>query len=100
MRQKLLLGIFVLAGVLLAGCGRGYAAYYVQSAPPAPRYAAAGVAPGPGFVWTSGFWDWRGGNWAWVEGRWVRPPRARAVWVGPEWRQEGRRWRLHRGYWR
>lgn len=100
MRQKLITGIFVLAAALLAGCGHGYAAYYVQSAPPPPRYAVVGVAPGPGYVWTSGYWDWRGANWAWVEGRWMRPPRPRAVWVSPEWRQEGRAWRFHRGHWR
>lgn len=98
---KLLAGAMVLAGSLLTACGGGYGgSYYVQYGPPAPRYAVVGVAPGPGYVWTQGYWDWRGHNWAWVEGRWLRPPRAHAVWVAPEWRREGSRYRFHRGYWR
>jgi len=99
MRQKLLAGAFLLGATVLVGCGGG--AYYASYGPPAPRYyGAVGVAPGPGYVWTNGYWDWRGRNWAWVDGRWLRPPRARAVWVTPEWRHEHGRYRLHRGYWR
>ena len=58
------------------------------------------VAPGPGFVWTDGFWDLRAGNWSWVSGRWVHPPRLRAVWVPGNWSQTHRGWTLRRGYWR
>ncbi len=100
MRQQLWPGAFVLVGSLLAGCGPGYGAYYAQYGPPPPRYAVVGVAPGPGFVWTSGYWDLRGSNWAWVEGRWMRPPRPRAVWVAPEWRQGRPRVALPPGRWR
>ncbi|HYW47578.1 MAG TPA: hypothetical protein VE959_32215 [Bryobacteraceae bacterium] len=99
MKQKVMAGVLVLFGTVLAGCVGG-GAYYVRTGPPSPRYEVVGVAPGAGFVWTNGYWDWRGNNWAWVGGRWMRPPRARAVWVAPEWRHEGRAWRLHRGYWR
>ena len=98
MKRKIMAGVLVLFGTVLAGCAGG--AYYVRTGPPAPRYEVVGVAPGAGFVWTNGYWDRRGGNWAWVGGRWLRPPRARAVWVAPEWRQEGRAWRFHRGHWR
>jgi hypothetical protein len=99
MRQQLLAGAFLLAGTFLAGCGHPYGAYYVQYGPPPPRYAVVGVAPGPGYVWTSGYWDLHGSNWAWVEGRWMRPPRPRAVWVAPEWRRQGGAWRFHQGRW-
>lgn len=99
MKQRILAGAFVVFGTVLTGCYGG-GAYYASYAPPAPRYAAVGVAPGPGYMWTNGYWDWRGRNWGWVEGRWMRPPRAHAVWVPHEWRHEGGRWRFHRGYWR
>jgi len=99
MKRKILAGTFVMLGTILNACA-GSGAYYVRYGPPAPRYAVVGVAPGPGYVWTNGYWDWRGSNWGWVEGRWMGPPRPRAVWVGHEWRHEGNGWRFHRGYWR
>jgi len=98
-KQKILAGAFLVLGTLSTACASN-GAYYVRYGPPAPRYVAVGVAPGPGYVWTSGYWNWRGGNWGWVEGRWMRPPRPHAVWVPHEWRQEGRGYRFHRGYWR
>ncbi|MGO9258127.1 MAG: hypothetical protein ACLQU1_17705 [Bryobacteraceae bacterium] len=100
MKSKLLAGTLIALGAFVSGCAPGPGMYYTAYAPPAPRYAAVGVAPGPGYVWTTGYWNRAGGNWAWSEGRWMRPPRARAVWVSPEWRHEGRGYRFYRGYWR
>jgi hypothetical protein len=103
MRQKLLAGAFVLGSTILGACGGGYygGGMYVRSAPPPPRYyGPMGRAPGVGFVWTDGYWDWRGNNWYWTDGRWMRPPHRRSVWVAPEWRHDGRGYRLRRGYWR
>ena len=99
MKRKLLTAAFVLTSAIFTACAAG-GGYYVRVGPPPARYGVLGVAPGPGYVWTDGYWDWRGNNWFWVGGRWTRPPRARAVWVAPEWRREGRGWRMHRGYWR
>ena len=102
MKRVFLAGVFVIFGTILNGCagGYGYSYGYAYGPPPPPRYGVVGVAPGPGFVWTNGYWDWRGGRWGWVEGRWLRPPHRRAVWVEPEWRHDGNRWRFRRGYWR
>ena len=101
-KHTALAGCIVLLGTFLVACGPGYGGggYYARYAPPAPRYGVVGIAPGPGYVWTNGYWNWRGRDWGWVEGRWVRPPRSHARWVQPEWRHEGNGWRLHRGYWR
>lgn len=98
--KRLLLMSTMALGTLLAGCG-GNSAYVVRfGPPPPPRYGVVGYAPGPGYVWTEGFWDRRGSQWVWSSGRWLRPPRPRAVWVAPAWREEHGGWRLHRGYWR
>lgn len=97
MKRNLMAAAVLAAGTLLTGCAGGYAVAY---GPPAPRYGAVGYAPGPGYVWTDGYWNYAGRNWVWVDGRWARPPRAHAAWVRPEWRHEGGRWRFHRGYWR
>jgi hypothetical protein len=96
---------FAIFGVLLGAsfataCGGGYVAYRVPPPPPAPVVGVVGYAPGPGYVWVSGFWDLRGGNWAWVGGRWAIPPRPRAVWVADRWERNGAHWRYYRGHWR
>jgi WXXGXW repeat (2 copies) len=98
MKQKLLAACFVIAGTFLSGCAGG--GYYASYGPPPPRYRVIGVAPGPGYVWTQGFWDRSGNQWAWREGRWVRPPRAHAKWEAPHWERHGRNWRFHQGRWR
>jgi hypothetical protein len=100
MQSKFLAGALLSLGALLSGCAPAGGYYYTAYAPPAPRYAAVGVAPGPGYVWTTGYWNRAGGNWAWMEGRWQRPPRRNAAWVASEWRSEGRGYRFYRGHWR
>ena len=105
MSRKFLAAAALIAGTVLAGCGAGYGygyggSYYANYAPPPPQYGVVGVAPGPGFVWTDGYWGWRNNRYYWNQGRWVRPPRRGATWVRPEWRHEGNRYRFHRGYWR
>ncbi len=92
-------GAVLAVGGLTACAPHGY--YYASyRMPPPPPAVAYGVAPGPGYVWTNGYYDRRGEGWAWVEGRYMRPPRPHAVWVAPRWRQSGRRWEFRQGYWR
>jgi hypothetical protein len=96
--KKLLLLAGMLLGTVLTGCATG--AYVQYGPPPPPRYGVLGYAPGPGYVWTDGYWDWRGGRWFWVGGAWLRPPRPHAVWVPGSWTGQGHRYRFRRGYWR
>ncbi|HWC99541.1 MAG TPA: hypothetical protein VG456_22430 [Candidatus Sulfopaludibacter sp.] len=98
-KKKALVGASVLFATILAGCGPGYMVGN-YGPPPPPRYGAMGYAPGPGYVWTDGYYNLQGRNWAWVNGRWARPPRGHSAWVRPEWRHEGGRYRFHKGYWR
>ncbi len=94
-----LAGAVLAAGALSACAPRGY--YYASyGAPPPPPAVAYRAAPGPGYVWTDGYYDRRGSGWYWVEGRYMRPPRPHAVWVAPRWRQSGHRWEFRQGYWR
>ncbi len=98
MRRTLLLGFILSLGTVLPGCVVRTA---VVVAPPPPRYAVIGRAPGPGWVWTDGYWDRRGGGWFWVEGRWMRPPRPAAVWVPGRWVEvRPGHFVLQRGHWR
>ncbi len=99
MKKNLPAAAAVLIGTVLTGCGPGYVVASIGPPPP-PRYGVMGYAPGPGYVWTDGYYNLMGSNWVWVGGRWMRPPRRGAAWVSPEWRREGGRYRFRRGYWR
>jgi len=100
MKRRLLAGAAVLLGTIMSACA-GSGALYVRTAPPPPRHAVVGYAPGPGWVWTDGYWDWRGNRWFWVDGRWMRPPHPRAVWVPGRWVETRHgRWAFQRGRWR
>ena len=99
MKRVLRPAVLLSLGTLLAACAPQRV--IVVAAPPPPRVAVVGVAPGPGFIWTQGFWDLRGATWVWVEGHWMRPPRPRAVWVPARWVEVSRgHWRLERVHWR
>ena len=98
-RSGMLLAVAA-AGLTLAACGPSYVGMRIGPPPPRPVTGYAGVAPGPGYVWTEGFWDLRGGRWHWVQGRWVVPPRRHTVWVSGYWAPHGGRYRWHAGHWR
>lgn len=99
-KRAILAGVLGVSSMLTACAGRGYYGYNVPP-PPAPyAVGAVGYAPGPGYVWTDGFWDLRGTRWNWVGGRWQRPPRGRRYWVSSRWERHGRDYRFHAGYWR
>jgi WXXGXW repeat (2 copies) len=99
--KKLLLTSAVFAATVLTGCaGGGYYASARIGPPPPPRYGVVGYAPGPGYVWTDGWWDLRGNRWIWAPGRWQRPPRPGMRWYPHEWRQDHGRYRMRRGGWR
>jgi len=99
-----LLGVLLLVVALgaLSACLAPYdvAGVSVSIGPPPLRVDARVAAPGPGYVWVSGYWDWGGGDWAWVPGTWVREPLPRARWEAPRYRQRHGHWYYTRGHWR
>ena len=64
----------------------------VTQAPPAPRVEVQTVAPGPGYVWTPGYWRWTGTDYVWVSGNWVVRPRSGAVYVRGHWERRPGGW--------
>ena len=98
--KRLLLMSTLALGAMLSACAGSGAHMVRYGPPPPPRYAVLGRAPGPGYMWTDGYWDRRGSQWVWIDGRWLRPPRPHAVWVPGTWRQDRGGWRFRRGYWR
>jgi len=76
-----------------------YVGETVSIAPPALRVETVGVAPGPGYVWITGYWGWVGGRHEWVPGYWEHPHPG-FVWVPHTWVHVSGGWRLREGYWR
>jgi WXXGXW repeat (2 copies) len=73
---------------------------YVEQTPPVVRVETQTVSPGPGYIWTPGYWRWSGTGYVWVSGAWVRPPRVTAVWVPGHWVHRARGWVYIPGHWR
>jgi hypothetical protein len=66
--------------------------------PPLPYYPQP-FAPGPGYIWTPGFWAYGPDGYYWVPGTWVFAPRVGFLWTPGFWGwRDGRYW-WHRGYW-
>jgi hypothetical protein len=97
-----LMAVSTLAVVLTAGCvatsRRGV--IYVRAAPPAAVVEVQGIAPGPEFIWISGYHRWDGTQHAWVAGRWEKRPHAKAVWESGAWRHHRNGWYWTDGRWR
>src|SRR2546428_4255048 len=53
----------------------------VTRPPPPVRVETQTVAPGPGYIWITGYWRWTGTTYLWVPGTWVVRPRPSTVWV-------------------
>ena len=71
----------------------------VPEMPPEPKVEVAGDAPGPDFVWVSGFWSWPG-RWEWVAGHWDKQPSPQATYVSGHWIQHNDYWAWVPGYWK
>jgi YXWGXW repeat-containing protein len=73
---------------------------YVRTRPPVDFVEVRGVAPGPEFVWISGYHTWRGDAYVWVPGRWAARPHPHAVWLAGVWRHHRNGWYWVEGHWR
>ena len=66
--------------------------------PPLPVYAQP-ICPGPGYVWTPGYWAWNdGAGYYWVPGTWVLAP-VGMLWTPGYWGWGGGVYLWHPGYW-
>jgi hypothetical protein len=71
----------------------------VTQAPPSPRVEVQTVAPGPGYIWTPGYWRWTGADYVWVGGSWVVRPRPTAVYARGHWERRPGGWVWIGGHW-
>lgn len=69
--------------------------------PPALPVYAQPIIPGPGYIWTPGYWAWDPGygGYYWVPGTWVLPPAVGLLWTPGWWGWSDGFYRWHAGYW-
>jgi len=71
----------------------------VNAAPPAlPVYDQPPI-PGPGYLWTPGYWAYGPEGWFWVPGTWVEPPAPALVWTPGYWGWQDGMYVWNAGYW-
>ncbi len=71
----------------------------VRIGPPALPVYAQPICPGPGYMWTPGYWGWNDeGGYYWVPGTWVVAP-VGLLWTPGWWGWGGGLYLWHAGYW-
>jgi hypothetical protein len=71
----------------------------VRFGPPALPIYAQPLCPGPGYLWTPGYWAWNDeGGYYWVPGTWVVAPIG-MLWTPGYWGWGGGFYAWHPGYW-
>jgi len=94
-----LLCAVVLMSLSAASYGQIAVGISVRIGPPALPVYAQPVAPGPGFLWTPGYWAWNDeGGYYWVPGTWVLAP-VGMLWTPGYWGWGGGFYAWHAGYW-
>ena len=72
----------------------------INIAPPLLPVYEQPPLPGPGFIWTPGYWAYDSyGGYYWVPGTWVRAPYVGALWTPGYWGWGGGAYLFHGGYW-
>jgi hypothetical protein len=71
----------------------------VRIGPPALPVYAQPICPGPGYLWTPGYWGWNDdGGYYWIPGTWVVGP-VGMLWTPGYWGFAGGLYGWHAGYW-
>jgi hypothetical protein len=71
----------------------------VAIGPPALPVYAQPIAPGPGYIWTPGYWAWGPDGYFWVPGTWALAPAPGLLWTPGYWAFSTGLYCWHPGYW-
>ena len=71
----------------------------VNIGPPALPVYAQPICPGPGYMWTPGYWAYGENGYYWVPGTWVVAPVVGLLWTPGYWGWGGGVYLWHAGYW-
>jgi WXXGXW repeat (2 copies)/SPOR domain len=71
----------------------------ISVAPPVLPVYEQPLCPGPGYIWTPGYWAYGDVGYYWVPGTWVLPPAVGLLWTPGYWGYDGGVYVWHAGYW-
>jgi WXXGXW repeat (2 copies) len=92
--------VFALLAAPAASRARVSVGIAVSFGPPALPYYAQPLCPGPGYIWTPGYWAWDPDyGYYWVPGTWVEAPFVGALWTPGYWGFENGFYVWSPGYW-
>lgn len=93
--------MFLLAFLIVAVPVSSFAAVFISvgiAPPPLPVYEQP-WCPGPGYIWTPGYWAYGDDGYFWVPGTWVLAPQVGFLWTPGYWGWGGSAFIWHVGYW-
>lgn len=93
--------LVLLSMVVLATAIGSWAGVFVSVAigPPALPVYSQPIIPGPGYIWTPGYWSWSPDGYYWVPGTWVLPPEVGFLWTPGYWGFSAGLYYWHSGFW-
>ena len=103
MRAFKVLGFLLMAAILLgmpaASNAQVAVGVSIRVGPPVLPVYAQPVCPGPGYIWTPGYWAHNEDDYYWVPGTWVLAPEPGLLWTPGYWGFAGGLYVWHAGYW-
>jgi YXWGXW repeat-containing protein len=103
MRKIHLSGLFLFAVLMLAlpavSSAQVSVGVAVHIGPPALPVYEQPICPGPGYLWTPGYWAYGPDGYYWVPGTWVIAPEVGFLWTPGYWGWGGGGYIWHAGYW-
>jgi hypothetical protein len=100
--RRVCLALFVLLVVLLAlpaASSAQVVGIAIRIGPPALPVYEQPLCPGPGYMWTPGYWAYGPDGYYWVPGTWVTAPAVGLLWTPGYWGWRGGFYVWHAGYW-
>jgi WXXGXW repeat (2 copies) len=101
-KRHIVLFLFVLLAALMLPTGSSAqiaVGVSVRIGPPALPVYAQPICPGPGYLWTPGYWGYGPNGYYWVPGTWVMAPAVGLLWTPGYWGWGGGGYLWHAGYW-
>jgi WXXGXW repeat (2 copies) len=95
------IGLFALVTLATPASSSAQLAVSITIAPPMLPVYEQPVIPGPGYMWTPGYWAWDPdyGDYYWVPGTWVLAPEPGLLWTPGYWGWVGGAFIWNVGYW-